>query len=395
VFRSGSGQFLGAYLKKWIVLLFCLKTFSAIAADSFLDLNDVSILLPLPDAQSWSQLWSGETVGTKGAILPLKALDGVPRLVTQATNPALYPNIKVLGMRLDPCFHEGPAPAKCRPQVRLVWQPLKLEQNITSTYDASLHSFYDLTTEEFKSLLNEVTALKKTKTAENDFLPLGVNPFIKQEGLAGDYAQALRSIILKYIGEKNLARVTFMQLFMNEKTWMFGGFDFVNGESVPILVARTKTTFQIFNNSVPSDRPFWFLGGMNPAPPQDLENLGILVADSRTLAPQNEDEISAAVKTAFRFENPDMNNPGTVDCVSCHVAQPARSWALRQYPWLQLDVVYKDEIYSSERDLRNLSPMQPHTNILRSFGYFMNQPFVAQRTINESAAVIKYINENF
>jgi hypothetical protein len=133
---------------------------------------------------------------------------------------------------------------------------------------------------------------------------------------------------------------------------------------------------------------------MNPAA-TDSENLNILVGDSRKLAPENEQDIIAAVKSAYRFENPNSHNPGTVDCVSCHVAQAAKTWALRQYPWLQMDILHQNEIYSSDRDLRNLSPMQPHTNILRTFGYFMNRPFVAQRTINESAAVIKYINENF
>ena len=185
-----------------------------------------------------------------------------------------------------------------------------------------------------------------------------------------------------------------MQLFMNEKTWMFGGFDIVDGETRPILISRVNTSFQVFNNSVSTDRPFWFLGGMNPKP-EDPENLNLLVADSRALAPQDEGQIIAAVKAAYRFENPSLHNPGTVDCVSCHVAQPAKVWALRQYPWLQMDVLHQNEIYQSDRDLRNLSPMQPHTNIVRSFGYFMNRPFVAQRTINESAAVIKYINENF
>ena len=89
---------------------------------------------------------------------------------------------------------------------------------------------------------------------------------------------------------------------------------------------------------------------------------------------------------------PKLHNPGTVDCVSCHVAQPAKIWAMRQYPWLQLDNVSRDIIYNSKLNIRNMSPMQMHTNIVRAFGYFMNQPFVAQRTINESAEVVNYLN---
>lgn len=385
-------------MKNWLFLSFLLGslTATAFAEDSFLDLNDVSILLPLPDLQNWNQLWNGETLGSKGRLLPLTHLKEVPDLISQKNNVALYPDIKVLGMRVDPCFHEGPAPVKCHAQVRLIWQPLKLEQNITSTFDASLHSFYEISDVELKSLLTELANLKKTKTSQNDFLPLGVNPFIKQEGLSGSYHQALRTIVLKYIGEANLTRVTFMQLFGNEKVWFFGGLDFKSGQETSMLIPRIAKTFQAFSNGVSLDRPFWFTGGIRPEPSADeKENLQILVKDSRVLGPQHEDEIKAAVKAAFRFENPDFHNPGTLDCVSCHVAQPAKIWALRQYPWFQLDLLNKPEMYVSDRDLRNLSPMQPHTNIVRAFGYFMNRPFVAQRTINETAAVIKYINQNF
>lgn len=382
-------------MKIGMSLIFLLIAITSNAADSFLDLNDVSVLFPLPDAKNWSLLWNGETQASKGALLPLSYLKEVPRLISQTSNPSLYPNIKVLGVRVDPCFHEGLAPIQCRPQVRLIWQPLQLDQNITSTFDASLHSFYDLTQDEFKNLLNELIALKKTKTDKNEFLPLGINPFIKKEGLAGPYTQSFRRIILKYIGEQNLTRITFMQLFMTGKAWIFGGFDFRNGILSPILISRIQSNIQTFNNAVSLDQAFWFLGGISPEPTNETDNLKILVTDSRVIAPQDEQAIKAAVKSAFRFENPETHNPGTVDCVSCHVAQPAKAWAIRQYPWFQFDILNQQDIYQSERDLRNLSPMQSHTNILRAFGYFANNPFVAQRTINETAAVIKYIHQNF
>lgn len=365
-------------------------------SESVLDLNDVSILWPLPDSKNWNQLWNGETVGAKGALLPISSIKQIPRLVSQFQNSVLYPNIKVLGMRIDPCFHEGISPIKCRPQVRLIWQPLRLVENVTSTFDASLHSFYELTDLEIQNLLNELSDLKKTKPAQNSFLPLGINPYIKQEGLNGSYDAALRAIVLKYLGERNLSRVTFMQLFMNEKVWFFGGFDFDQGIPKPINIARINTTVQGFSNTVSLDRPFWFLGGINPEPSESEDNLKILIADSRAIYPQQDEAaIKAAVRAAAKFENPDFHNPGTLDCASCHVAQPARAWAMRQYPWFELDLIYNQDAFVSNRDLRNLSPMQPHTNIVRAFGYFMNRPFVAQRTINETAAVIKYINQKF
>lgn len=380
-------------MRKLSILFLVFFVHQSQATESFLDLNDVSILLPLPTAEEWNQLPRGATEGKKGLLLPVSYLKTMPRLISDDTNQKMYSYLRVVGIRLDPCFHEGRLPMRCRAQIRLVWQPLRLVEKITSTFDASLHSFYDLSRDDFSQLIREVAELKKTKTEKNEFLPLGINPFIKADGLNGEYSKKLFQIVTNYIGDSNLTRVTFMQLFMNEMVWMFGGLDIANGEVTPIQIARLRTNSQLFGNSA-SPRPFWFLGGMNPEPTEE-ENLNILVKDSRILAPQNEDAIIAAAKAAFRFENPELHNPGTVDCVSCHVAQAAKTWALRQYPWMQLDLVNEKEIYTSDRDLRNLSPMQVHTNILRTFGYFMNRPFVAQRTINESAAVIKYINENF
>lgn len=381
---------------KFIVVLIILISTTTAYSETILDLNDVSILLPLPEPKDWNQLWNGEVSGGKGDLLPKSYLKQVPRLLSQFQNSEIYPNIKVLGLRVDPCFQEGLSPVKCKAQIRLIWQPLQIVENVTSTFDASLHSFYELSDQEMKSLLNELVELKNTKPKQTSFLPLGVNPYIKQEGLNGSYASAVKSIMLKYIGKTNLSRITFMQLFMTEKAWIFGGFDIDQEILKPIQIARVNSTIQTFNNVVSLDRPFWFLGGINPEPPTSEDNLKILISDSRAINPQQDElAIKAAVQSAARFENPNLHNPGTLDCASCHVAQPAKIWAMRQYPWFELDLIYNKEAYTSERDLRNLSPMQPHTNIVRAFGYFMNRPFVAQRTINETAAVINYINHNF
>lgn len=186
-----------------------------------------------------------------------------------------------------------------------------------------------------------------------------------------------------------------MQVLGNGRVWDFGGFDIINKEMKAMNIPRVNSQIQRFANGGTDPRPVWFLGRIVPEPKSE-ENLNILVRDSRLLAPQHETEIIAAAKAAFRFENPNFHNPGTVDCVSCHIAQSAKNYALRQFPWYNVDRVnFKDIYTNSERNLRNMSPMQPHTNILRSFGYFMNQPIVSSRTINESSEVLKYLNQNY
>lgn len=374
----------------FLTLLFTSRLF---AIETNLDLSDVSILFPLPKTESWNQLPSGKSPAKFGELLPLSIFKQLPQLLSLAPNERIYSAMHVVGVRVDPCFHEGPTPLKCHAQIRMVWQPLADDAGETSTFDAAIHTFYDLTTDEFKDLLNSLQQHKSSHTQSTEFKPLGINPILKSAGLESDYYKNLIKIIFQFTGEKKLSRVTFMQLFMNGNIWEFGGFDISNSSLKPINIPRINAFTQKFKNSA-SPRPIWFNGGMAPEP-QDVENLNILTRDSRVLAPQNEAEIIEATKSAFKFENPTLHNPGTVDCVSCHIAQSAKIWSMRQYPWLNLDVVSKNEIYASDRDIRNLSPMQIHTNILRSFGYFMDIPFVAQRTINESAEVIKYINSNF
>lgn len=364
------------------------------AEDAKLDMNDVSILLPLPALGDWNYLPTADTVAAKGLLLSENVVNQIPQLLAFASNHDTYSALHAVGIRIDPCFTEGQGPVKCQTQIRLIWQILSNASARTSTFDASLHSFYQLNESEFKSLITDIKKLKSEQGIANDEQePLGVNPIIKSQGLKGEYYTKLIKIIYSYIGERNFSRVTFMQLSMTGNVWIFGGFNSKDGELEAIMIPRVSSITQNFRNSA-SPMPIWFVGGISPEPTQP-ENLNIITRDSRKLAPQDESAIIEAVKSAFKFENPKLHNPGTVDCVSCHTAQPVKTWAMRQYPWLQLDKINRDVIYSSKLNIRNMSPMQNHTNVLRAFGYFMDQPFVAQRTINETAEVVNYLNSTY
>ncbi len=359
-----------------------------------LDLNDVSILLPLPGVTAWDSLPKAQTIGGKGVLLPETHYKSIPPLLGVPTNAILYSDFRVVAIRLDPCFHEGALPVRCKTQVRMVWQPLENRDEQTSTFDVSLHVFYELNEDEFKELLIQISQLKSSQTTTNDFLPLTVNPFLKKDGLTGNYYKKLSQIILKYVGEKNLSRITFMQLQGNGVVWDFGGFDFKDGEATVIAIPRVNSRLQRFINTATVPQPINFRGGMMPAPKSE-ENLNLLIRDSSQITAANEADIISAVRAAYRFENPSLHNPGTVDCVSCHVAQSVRIWSTRKFPEFNLESVNDKDTFKSDRNITNQSPLQLQTNVVRAFGYFMNRPAVSQRTINESADVIKYINENF
>ncbi len=376
---------------KSFILLILLSTHLMAQQTFQFGMNDVSILFPLPVTDLNENPLTLNFPTQNGVLIPDNYFLRLPVLAFRP-NAEIKPQMKVVGLRVDPCFNEQMGPIKCEKQIRLVWQPLEIVENTVSTIDASMHSFYKLTDAEFEILVNELKSITEAypDRAKNQTY-LQINPILKKEGLNGPYFKKLTQIIERFTGESKLTRITFMQLAGGENVWIFGGFDIENQQMKKIQIPRINSTIQEFRNGA-FPRPFWFAGGMFPQPKQD-DNLNILIKDSRKLAPENELEIIAATKAAFQFENPKLHNPGTVDCVSCHVAQPAKSWAIKQYPWFNLDQQLASDIYDNpDNDLRNGSPMQIHTNIVRAFGYFMNRPFVAQRTINETSEVVSSMN---
>ena len=341
-----------------IVLLTVLLSFSVFAQNSKLTLNDVSILLPLPPPAEWNLLPAASASGKHGTLLPKKIVSEVPRLITEATNEEIYERLHAVGIRIDPCFTEGRGPVRCQPQIRMIWQILSNEENQTTTVDSSLHTFYPVSKVELQNLTNDILKLKAELSVPDDNAALGVHPVISEQGLNGNYATRMLQLIYNYVGEQNLSRITFMTLFMTGNAWEFGGFEIKDGELTPITIPRiSSTTQRLVNNAFPTD---WFRGGLMPAP-ESPENLNLLMRDSSKFSLQNEQQIIDAAKAAFKFENPKLHNPGTVDCVSCHVAQPARSFTMLQFPSLQLDQLSREFVYTSSRNLLNQSPRQSHS----------------------------------
>lgn len=389
---------------KALLLALCLLIFAypTFAEKINLNLNDISVLLPLPTNDKWNSLLQPEQTGARGTLLPRPyVVEHMPVLLQFTENSKLYPDFRVIGFRVDPCFTEGRGPVKCKQQIRFVWQPLNIVDEKTQTVDVALHSFYELTDVEFKKLIQQLKDLKQQHstadlTAQQ---PLSIHPIILQQGLEGNYYQELQKIILSYVGQENLSRITFMQLFANETVWFFGGLDILSdGSFKKISIPRINFTLQQFINSAPPARASTsFLGRIFPLPDQKDDNVNILLSDSRLLDSKSEKEIVDAVRSAYSIENPALHNPGTLDCVSCHAAQPARIWAettFANFNYGDLSkVIYKPS--TTGQDLTNVSPLKNLTNIVRIFGYFDDQPIVTTRAINETNEAVYVIQNNY
>jgi len=379
---------------KALTLMIAIFSSVTVANANKLEAFDVSILFPLPAARQWDGLISP---ATQPNMLPWPVFEKVAFFINQP-NDRTYPNLRVVGIRLDPCFHEGPPPLRCQHQVRFIWQPLKLENGQTSTVDASLHSFFHLSKSEFEQLIVQLENLQLRHTLDHSkfrMKPLSVHPLLNKYGLNSSYALELKSIILKAVESKSIARVTFMKLKGVDDIWIFGGFDLdpTTGDTRDILIPRLrlKTSQEFINSLAMRKSPRQFLGGIFPAPEESaLDDLiDQITKDSNDLDSYREQDIKAMIGQIADFENPSKHNPGTLDCVSCHLTNTLRAWSNINFSRFPLKQEYERHRFQSNSiNLNNISPLQGQTDVLRMFGYFERNPIVAQRTINETAEVI-------
>jgi hypothetical protein len=384
---------------KIAVIAFSLPVFASFPPSepsTQLGLNDVSVLLPLPGVADWSDLPSPSDGGERGQLLPKELVTiHTPTLLQFTDNSIIFEKLKLIGIRFDPCFGEGLAPV-CSRQIRLVWQPLEKvvegTSTKTSTMDITLHSFYVMDADEFSSVLS---SLKKLKADYNDggdlSQPLQIHPLIKREGLKGEYFQKLKRILFKHAGENNLTRLTFMSLFAQKTVWFFGGINIgTDGSISKITIPRIGTTLQQFmNTATPVTNPNQFKGRIFPAPEGQI-GFNSLIADSQSFTRDREDDIRRSAELSFEFENPLRHNPGTLDCVSCHVANQAKNWVFSNWDFTSA-ADYENVRYNSRYNLTNVSPLQENTAVVRMFGYFDDKPFASQRVINESAEILKFL----
>ncbi|WP_253720878.1 hypothetical protein [Bdellovibrio bacteriovorus] len=367
----------------------------ALQAQAAWDLNDVSYLMPLPKEASANGLLGTQDMGKGGALLTASMLERMPPLALHMNREQTAQAIKVVAVRIDPCF-PLPTPQSCQKQIRLVWQPFELTRRGTiQSVDAAVHTFYVLTDDEFKSLLKDLAAWKKKYPANTQYVPLQVHPAWANEGDQSASLQDFNAVIKKYAGLGNISRATVMVLRGAGDMWAFAGFSYENGAMdmfpVPRLNGRTSQAF--VNTAIPFDH--FSGGGISPAP-KGANTFNYLVAESARLGEGTEEMIRNEVRAAFRVENPKNFNPENLDCVSCHVAQPAIRWVLDNRSGLKADQLWDSEIYKNVKyDLKNVTPDMWNTRMIRGFGYFNEHVSISQRVINESAEVADMLNQDY
>lgn len=357
-------------------------------SDGGLDLNDVSWLLPLPGPAQRNALLGLDAAGARGALLPRSLYDALPELMPDVTQDALHDELRVIGVRVDPCFPADAQSAGCIKQVRLVAQPVFFSP-LASTRDATIHLFYDLSDADWADVVATLRELKALSGDATRGVPLDVHPVVKREGLSGAYATKVHALVTRLCGAQNLSRVAFMRLLQEDVAWRFGAFNVVSGAYVADPIPRlsnalTEQGVQEFGNTA------FRSGELQPEAIGD--QLSTLLSESE-MRLTDERTLQRAVTSALQLEHPARLNPKTADCGSCHVVSRALTNAKRQR---QLDVSGHADFFSFNPrfNLARVDAVGDDPRALRAFGYFGTLSALSQRTINESAEVAEALSRD-
>ncbi len=350
--------------------------------------HDVSVLFPATDGAA---LWPASMPTTSGPLLPREAFDLNGRsLVREVADDAEYDALRVVGMRFDPCFQYSLGGA-CEPQVRLVLQvPLPSTGGSVDFADGAVHALYALTPAAFEAAIaGLVTAVADTSAdaASSAATPLDVHPTLLREGIGGPFGRALANVAKTHLGAATLTRITFMtRTSAAAGQWQFSGFEILDGrdnsnptrlEGERLVIAGVGVTMQNVTRDrhIPeADHIFVYT-----VHPLFGDKDGRLGASGVYLAKASSDVQQRVHGWALRQESPASHVPDTTDCASCHIAN---------HVGRRLESLVADLPQEANRPPRATFPAETDADNLRAFGYFGRHPQVAQRTANETAAVL-------
>lgn len=324
--------------------------------------QDVSFLVPLDQARSFLPA-SGATAEP---LMSRAFIDWLPPLTVVDEPDALYAALSTVSVRLDACFIEGPPNQVCRPQVRLVLQPVFDSADGTTTRDAAVHLFFSVTEAQVKRVVSQLALLR---TRLGIAVPAGLND--AHPGFARDeWVQGARALLQPLLRSDKLVRVTAMNVHASGEAWIFSGLD---------ISGSTRTTLEVPTFPSEIEAHVTSTGGTGALeltlvpPPRAEKGLQMLLqTTTRQQAPAG--DVAAAVQGLLRIEDPAAHNPGTLDCASCHVVATVKSFLAREAPGLVIDSpAPSSDAYADSRNMR-------------AFGYFFQKPAISPRAQREASA---------
>jgi hypothetical protein len=357
--------------------------------------------------------------------LEFQAFDAPP---DSLLTPTSYSSLRLVAMRLDPCFGGSDAQAStCEAQVRVIFQPIVPDATGKGflALDAATHVFFKLSKAELLTFTKAIVALRDASGGYTEG-PLGPHPLLVKEGLGGAFGKGLSQLVTQTLGASRISRVTvFARMNKNqdgvsEENQLFDWrFAVVDGAGTPLkpknieqampfqgLVTRGDARAASPGNPPPPPpppppsqygSPSFNTPGPTSTPPEteslvkgeaglekdDADKLPLPTTDELGTTVDNPLEI-AVLRTSLRMENPLAHTPDTTDCASCHLAQPLRA----RGEGLGMKVAAFGDLFTgTKRSLDSASPKTTNLRNLHAFSYVGKEFAVNQRTVNESALV--------
>lgn len=343
---------------------------------------DITVLFPAgPDDRAW--LWPADEPGLGGALVP-RAL--VEELAAGAL-AARYNDLRVVGLRVDPCFMHNWGTAACQPQVRLVLQPIDAAGAIG---DDALHAIYNLSDAELATLVDglRIVAAAAPENATTDALA-GVSPALRAQGVDGAYGELVRALITTTIGATNLARLAATTAEPGQgdgeadgsrfalrglAVQAIGGVGF--GARGPLVIRPLGT--DVIAQHVDVDPAAGFGYEVTPAFANPAGQPAMHEATLAALAP---DERVALAGWLRGQDAPRIVTADSTDCAACHLVPRARRALLALAPELAPDLPASDPL-----------PGPDVAANLRALGYVGGQPVLTARVLAETTAALAQLS---
>lgn len=345
-----------------------------------LGLNDVSVLMPTPASGEEAALLGPTDEGARGPLLPRDVYDAIPTVppIPEALD---YGRMRVVGVRFDGCG--GPL-GTCTSEIRLVMQPL-LDGELR---DSALHLFYHLDDAAMGEVVDGLRRLRELAPEAEVDAPLDVHPALVAQGLEGAYAIGLRELLLSFIGQENLVRVTFFQRAPpTVPVWFFGGLDRDEaGTITPMKIPGTNVETQQVVLTL-TGRSYTYEVAPDVTRPED----GRALYGTDSAREASDEQREAAMASYLRVEDPTTYAVDDLPCAGCHFSTFVRDEATRRWGTSPDGL----PAYSSARSLERRGKAGLTAASLRAFGWFEREPMIAQRTINESAEVLEQLEARF
>jgi hypothetical protein len=352
---------------------------------------DVTVVYPLPVPGEEAALLGPADVGRGGQpLLMADAFDQgrMPDLDERAPIAAdaeRLASLRVVAVRFDPCPGVILPPSSgttCQPDIRLVFQSLRVNAGTIEARDGAVHAFYRLPRNDWATLLEELRAIRREDEGTTTPTRLDVHPRLRVEGPSGPYATQLKKMVTRFASTENLVRVThFRRVDSSFPKWEFVVREVASGTWSGVSIATT---------GVPTQTLATISGGrwdavIEPAV-KHPDDVTVVFKQSSTEA------MKKALVPVARVLNPRIHSSESVDCASCHIATDVAAFVRSTQNLSVSDLAERfQSTYSTDAASKSDDEAIAFDNI-HMLSYAGRSLSITPRVANETAAVLETVN---